>query len=61
MKLMTRPSPQFVIAAIASVLAMSAFALSSPAIEPGHSGGAATLVPAQAEIELPQLPSLLPR
>jgi hypothetical protein len=59
MKLMPRPSPQFLIAAAASVLAMSAFALSAP-VATAESRGAPGLLPAEASAEPPELPALLP-
>ncbi|MGN6500660.1 MAG: hypothetical protein ACTHKM_11000 [Tsuneonella sp.] len=58
MKLMPRPSPQFLIAAVASVLAMSAFALSAPVATAG-SRGAPGLLPAEASLALPGLSALL--
>lgn len=60
MKPMPKPSPQFLIAAAASVLAMSAFALSSPAMT-STSGATPGLLPIEASLELPQFPALLPR
>ena len=54
---MPKPSKQFVFAAVASVLAMSALALSAPAMDDGARGGAG-LIPMEAGLELPHLPAL---
>lgn len=61
---MPKPSQQLVFSAIASVLAMSALALSSHTLGTGADAGEARLAPLQAGIEmpgLPSLPALLPR
>jgi hypothetical protein len=60
---MTKPSPQLILSAAASALAMAALALSGPSLG-GQTSDHLSPVPAVAGIDLPSLPALpglLPR
>ena len=59
---MPKMSPKLILSAVASTLAMAAFAIGAPAVEQRAQGGAG-IVPAMAELPAPTfaLPSLLRR
>ena len=59
---MPKTSPKLIISAVASTLAMAAFAIGAPTVEAQAQGGA-SIVPAMAELPAPTfaLPSLLRR
>ncbi len=54
---MPKPSPQLILSAASSALAMAALALNAPAIG-GQAAGAGSALPAVALFETPALPGL---